>query len=107
MYQETLDALNAQRTTLQHLNAMRALFERASDPELKTLIADVCSVFERWLNDMKQLVNKKNQNPVSKKITVAKVKASRMKKFIPSQPMADGKMLPSVALLIAYCNSKV
>ncbi|HDK6502300.1 hypothetical protein MUB10_28780 [Klebsiella variicola] len=107
MYQETLDALNAQRTMHQHLNAMRALFERASDPELKTLIAEVGSVFESWLNDMKQLANKKNQNPVSKKITLAKVKAARMKKFIPSEPMADGKILPSIVLLIAYCNSKV
>lgn len=67
MYQETLDALNAQRTTLQHLNAMRALFERASDPKLKTLIADVCSVFERWLNDMKQLVNKKKSESSQQK----------------------------------------
>lgn len=58
MYQETLDA---QRTTRQHLNAMKALFERASDPKLKTLIAAVGSEFERWLNDMKQLANQKNR----------------------------------------------
>lgn len=107
MYQETLDALNADKTTRQHFNAMKVLYDRATDPKLKELIRAVGSDFESWLQEMKRLANRKTQSPVSKQNYVATAKAARKEKYIPSSPMADGGVLPSVAALIAYCNNMI
>lgn len=107
MYQDTLDALNANKTTRQHVNAMKDLYNRVTDPKLKTLIVTVGSEFERYLQDMKELANRKTQSSVSKKNNVAKAKAAREMKFIPSAPMANGKVAPSVTVLIDYCNSMI
>lgn len=91
----------------QHLNAMKDLFERTTDPKLKELIGAVGSDFESVLENLKKLANRKNQSPISKQNDVAKAKAVRKEKITPSLPMSNGKVLPSVAALIAYCNSMI
>lgn len=35
MYQEVLDALNEEKTTRQHMNKMKKLFDKATEPKLK------------------------------------------------------------------------
>jgi hypothetical protein len=107
MYQETLDALDTNKTTRQHLNAMKDLYDRATDSKLKALIGAVGSEFEGYLQEMKKLANRQTQSPVSKQNNVAKAKAARKMKFIPSSPMADGKVALSVTALIDYCNSMI
>ena len=105
MYQEVLDALNDEKTTRQHMNKMKNLFDRATDLKLKELIGNVGSEFERWLQEMKKLASRKTQSPVTKQKNVATAKAAREKKFIPSAPMEDGKVPLSVSALIVYCNN--
>lgn len=56
MYQDTLDA---NKITRQHVNAMKDLYNRVTDPKLKALIGTVGSVFERYLQNMKELANRK------------------------------------------------
>ena len=107
MYQETLDALNANKTTRQHVNKMKDLYIRATDPKLKALIGAVGSELEGYLQDMKKLAKQQTQSPVSKQNNVAKAKAARKMKFIPSSPMANGKVALSVTGLIDYCKSVI
>ncbi|EAO6613983.1 hypothetical protein ID251_004680 [Salmonella enterica] len=107
MYQEVLDALNEARTTRQHVNKLKELFDRATDPKLKEMISAVGSVYEKWLEGFKKLANQKTNSPISKQQNVAKADAARNMKFIPSMPMEDGTVLLSASVLIAYCNSMI
>ncbi|HBL7007453.1 TPA: hypothetical protein LSH92_002632 [Citrobacter koseri] len=108
MYQNVLDALNASKTTRQHLNAMVKLHDSsASDPRLQTLIAQFGKELEGWLRDMKKLASQKMTTELQKQKNVARAQAARANTFIPSAPLPDGTVLPTVAALVAYCRSKI
>ncbi|MFV6584494.1 hypothetical protein ACNPHE_24965 [Klebsiella pneumoniae] len=107
MYQEVLNALNEAKTTRQHVNKLKELLDRATDPKLKKLIGDVGSEYENYLKVFKKLANQKTISPISKQQNVAKADAARKMKIIPSMPMKDGTVSLSVSVLIAYCNSMI
>ncbi|MGE1734014.1 hypothetical protein [Enterobacter hormaechei] len=107
MYQEVLNALNEAKTTRQHVNKLKKLFDRATDPKLKRLIGAVGSEYKNWLEGFKKLANQKTISPISKQQNVAKADAARKMKIIPSMPMKDGTVPLSVSVLIAYCNSMI
>lgn len=107
MYQEVLDALNEEKTTRQHMNKMKKLFDKATEPKLKKMIGAVGSEYEKWLKSFTKLANQKTYSPIIKQQNVAKAEAARKQKFIPSIPMKDGTVPLSVSALITYCNSMI
>lgn len=108
MYRDVLDALNACKTTRQHMNAMEKLYKSsAADPRLQALIKEFGEALAGKLLKEQSRANQKAPTKIQKQIHVARAKAERAHKFVPSAPAAGEKMPPAVAALIDYCKSRI